>query len=265
MGFFDRLKALFGGIFGDIPEIQKLKKQEDDIYNVKEKVAKEELEAVEALLDWARNQDSEVLKNAVELYYSKKKEIIEASKQMIEAIRNDYINPLAEIAENIKTFKEILDNKEKAEKTLEKTEKNLEKKKFDLEKEQSKIEKDLEKINKRKLEVEDAERELVTAEKELQAMNQMVEKTKIDLTKFKFSTLVDAFTKLSEHEKTYLHKFKEIFKIRENLIGIMEKEIQVAILESAKPTIAEEAEEVSEIEPKDEPEIEKEETPEIDE
>lgn len=228
MGFFDKLRELFGGIFGDISEIEKLKEQEENIYKVKEKSVKEELEAVEALLDWSKNQKSDVLKNAVELYYDKKKEIIEAFNDMIVKIKQDYIKPLSEISANMKTFKEILDNQEKALKKLEKAEKNLNKKKEALEKEEKTPYTDSDKLNKRKLDLDRAKEEFESSKSELENMNQSVEKMKADLTVFKFSTLTDAFKNLSEHEKNYLQNFEELFKVRENLIGIMQKEVQIA-------------------------------------
>ena len=62
-----------------------------------------------------------------------------------------------------------------------------------------------------------------------------------------FSTLINAFNKLTEHEKAYLEKFEEIYKVRDNLISVMQKEVEIADLESKK------AEETTETEAESEP------------
>ncbi|MHA1786537.1 MAG: hypothetical protein ACTSVE_15235 [Candidatus Helarchaeota archaeon] len=217
MSFLDKLKKQLG--LGDISAISKLKDEEADIYKAKEKVAKEELEANEALLEWSNNEDNDELKKAVEKYYEKKKEIIDAYRKMIDDIKEEYLLPIEKISHKVEILNEVIDEQEKIEKKLEKAKKNLEKREFDLEKETSKSEHKVDKIRKKEIAVEKAKSELEELQNSLENLNDRVSEMRKEVTAFKFATLKAGLIKLNEHEKTYMEIAKEIFPLRDALIN----------------------------------------------
>ncbi len=233
MEFLDKIKNRLG--FGDILSIQKLKKEEADVYKKKGDTAKEELEANEALLEWSTNEESEEIKKVVENYYNKRREIIEAYQIMIDKVKEEYLLPLEKIAQKVEILEETIDEQEKTEKKLEKARRNKEKKEFDLEKESSKVSRDVDKIRKKEMDVEKATTEVSSLEENLKNLNKRVVEMKAEVQEYKFSTLKSALIKLNEHEKAYADKFNEIFSEREKLINIMPGEVKVTPSEPKEP------------------------------
>ena len=217
MSFIDKIKSTFG--IGDIAAITKLKNEEADVFKAKEKVIKEELEKNEALQNWSENIELEPLKAAVEEYYEKKKEIIEAFNTFIKKAKKDYLLPLEKIAQKVETLNDLIEEKEKLEKKLEKAKKNFEKKDYELEKEQNKVETQVDKIRKKELDLEKAKTELQKQEKLYSDLTKRVENTRKEVQNFKHGTLKAALTKLNEYENAYLVKANEVFAVRGKVLS----------------------------------------------
>ena len=225
MSFLDKLKSKFG--LGDILSIEKLKKEEGDVYKKKGDVAKEELEANEALLDWSTNEESENLKKAVEDYYVKKKEIIEAYQEMIDKAKEEYLLPLEKISQKVEILEETTDDQEKTEKKLDKAQRKKEKREFDLEKESSKLDRNIDKIRKKEIDVQKSTSEVQNLENDLANLNKRVAEMKVEVQEFKFSTLKGALMKLNEYEKAYSDKLQEVFPERQKLIDSIPGEVKI--------------------------------------
>jgi len=234
MSFLNKLKSKFG--FGDILSIEKLKKEESDVYKKKGDLAKEELEANEALLEWSETEQSEELKKTVEAYYQKKKEIIEAFEEMIDKAKEEYLLPLEKIAQKVEILEETIDEQEKTEKKLEKAKRKKEKKEFDLEKESSKLDRDVDKIRKKEIDLEKATSDVNSLVVDLNNVNKQVAEMKTEVQQYKYSTLKAALMKLNEHEKAYSDKALQIFPEREKLINSIPGEVKI------EPEIIEEEE-----------------------
>lgn len=217
LSFLDKIKSKLG--IGDIAAITKLKNEESDVFKAKEKVVKEELEKNEALKNWSDNIKLENLQAAVEQYYEKKKEIIEAFANFIEKGKRDYLLPLEKIAQKVEILNDVIEDQEKTETKIEKAKKNVEKKAYDLEKEQNKVDSQVDKIRKKELAVEKAKSEVEDHENKLINLNKRVEDMKKEVQKFKFGTLKAALTKLNEYEKEYLVKANEVFSVRDTVLS----------------------------------------------
>ncbi|MHA1143360.1 MAG: hypothetical protein ACTSRW_01350 [Candidatus Helarchaeota archaeon] len=213
MSFFDKLKS---DLFGDISAIETLKNKEADIFKAKKKLAREELEGIEALREWSEAEQSDSLKTAVEKYYDTKKDIIEAYQDMIDKCLGDYVGALERIAQKVELLTEATNAKIKTEKKIEKTRDKLDKKKFDLEKAQASGKGD--KIRKKELEVEKIKTELTGLEKDLDGISKKVDELKEEVEEYKYKTLREALSERSKHEREYMDVAKKIFDAYDNLI-----------------------------------------------